>query len=94
MSLECKKCYETLVELPVCSDRDDFRHDMYCLGCDTRYGVRSHGLETLSEGVKYAKVNKKNRELRITISTLADELTRTQKRIAGYKKLISALKNK
>lgn len=94
MSESCKKCDEEMYRISgVCTDRDGIREDMYCIACDTRYGVRSHGLVILSEGTIYAKVNIKNRELRTTISTLANELVRAQRKTAGYKKLVDALKD-
>lgn len=49
---------------------DNTREDAFCAECNTRYGVRSHGLTVLSEAINASAIAKENSELKITIKNM------------------------
>jgi hypothetical protein len=82
--MDCTKCGGELFRISgLCTDRDNMREDAYCAECNTRYGVRSHGLELISEAVDMSAVAKENSELKITIKNMlkinSDNTTETSK---------------
>ena len=72
-SLECEKCDADLHRIKgLFTDRDGWREDAFCPECNTRYGVRAHGLELISEAVDMSALATENRELKITIRRMME----------------------
>jgi hypothetical protein len=69
--MDCPKCSVELFRIRgLCTDRDNTREDAFCAECNTRYGVRSHGLTVLSEAINASAIAKENSELKITIKNM------------------------
>jgi hypothetical protein len=69
--MNCNKCDEKLYKIEgVCTDCDKIRNDLYCIECNTRWGVRSHGLVLLAESLDQSKVFKENQDLKATIRNM------------------------
>lgn len=69
----CPKCgLELYLIKGLYTDRDGIREDRFCTECNTRYGMRSHGLELISEAANTSEIAKRNRELEITIKIMME----------------------
>lgn len=68
--MECPRCSEEMVQLPVSSEFEGMRKDRFCCECNIRYGVSKSGLFVVSEPVNSSAIAAENAELRITIRTM------------------------
>lgn len=73
MSHSCGKCGSELHAIKdLCTDSDGMREDQYCPECNTRWGLRSHGLVLLSEAIDRSTIAQENRELKITLRKILE----------------------
>lgn len=56
----------------LCTDREATREDRFCAECNTRYGMRSHCLELISEAANTSEIVKRNKELETTIKIMLE----------------------
>jgi hypothetical protein len=70
---DCPKCGEELFLIKgLCTDRDSIREDRFCAECNTRYGMRSHGLVLISEAADRSSIAIRNKELETTIKIMLE----------------------
>lgn len=68
--MECPRCSEEMVQLPVSSEFEGIRKDRFCCECNVRYGVSKSGLFVISEPFNSSAIAAENSELKITIRNM------------------------
>lgn len=68
--MDCPKCGEELVNLPVSSEAEGLRADQFCCECNTRFGLSKSGLFIISEPANTSAIAAENAELKITIRNI------------------------
>ncbi len=71
MTLKCPKCESPVYAIQgLCTDRDGTRNDQFCPTCEARYGLRSHGLVFISNGLNDCEILNETETLKQKIATL------------------------